>query len=72
MGLSKVCVFLDSNDAVHAINGGFDWDINPIILDFVALVLKFHHVNFVFLPRNMDVSSHLLARSIDSRKQDFL
>lgn len=72
MGLSKVRVFSDSKEVVHAINGGFNWDINPIILDIATLVSEFQYVDFVFIPRNLNVVAYLLAKLSYSMKQDFL
>lgn len=44
----------------RSINGGFN--INPIVLNIMALVSDFDYVNFIFIIRKLNVAAHLLAK----------
>lgn len=46
---------------LHGINGGFDCDISPIILDIQVLGSYFDHVQFGFSPKKLNTAAHLLA-----------
>lgn len=44
---------MDVRQVVLALNGGKDWPISPIVMDFKTIAYYFEYINFVHIPREM-------------------
>ncbi|XXG52046.1 hypothetical protein AAC387_Pa03g0466 [Persea americana] len=61
-GFNKTQLLLDAYKVILAINGLMDWSIHLILLDIKDFNSKFEEISFAYVPENVNVFAHELAK----------